>query len=346
MNIFSNCPAAQKSFALYNDDTIRPCCVWRGPTKNASINDVLDEYNKQKFDIETACKKCIAQEQIGIKSRRNTIVERTKKYNFFYDLSLSNVCNLACTMCNSLNSSKWVKIEKEVFNEQDVYVSAHQIDHNRLDEVIEHINIKSKDSKVAIEIKGGEPLIQPEVMKLVDRLKNKKNVALFFVSNLTVLDDWFTGSIKHFNKIKIYASFEGVGDTYNYIRAGADFTNFEQNLSILKKLPVEWSFSPLILNYNIGDLFAVKDFMLTHKGSIDEQLLYGPAQLNISHLPKKAQKYLNIPDDMVRTKQFLCSQSDEKQWKNFIDYTNKLDSFHKKDFWQTPTGKILEKIID
>lgn len=340
MNIFDNCPAKSDALALNPDDRIVPCCVWRGGADETNINK--------------SCAKCIAQEKRGVSSRRQKLISITKKYNFFYDLSFSNVCNMACRMCHPRFSSKWVAIQEHFGREMPVVyddeystprTTRSAINQDQVSYLIDHMNNFTRNGQlIKIEIKGGEPLIQSKVKKLLTSLENKNLIALSFISNLNELSPWFFDIIDQFEDVKIHASVEGVEDTYNYIRAGGNFDKFLKNCTYLQENNINWSFSPLILNYNVADLHRLNE-LYDHFGfEYDENVIHGPALLRPSALPDICRwDLLDIIPDNYTDLQKIIKNEFNSIWDEFKKYTKQLDSYHGSDFLKTPTGQFFNR---
>lgn len=357
MNIYEKCQANVKSFALYNDNAIRPCCVWRGGEGYSnSINKSLSEFkNYTNEQVETFCAKCIFQENSGYESQRNNIDRQLEKAVYHYDLSFSNLCNLTCRMCSSINSSKWVPLEKYLtektgFNWSEENTSRSSLvkfSKQRLSDIIDHINEHSQHNTISIEIKGGEPLIQEELKILFDNLLYLENINVKCFTNLTKLPDWFLAkadNVKHFN---LRVSIEGVNETYEYIRADSSYNTFLKNLDRLKTTKIDWDFAPMHFMYNIGDLHDLDELILSHNKPIIDNMLYGPAWLNVKILPQPARAKIleHVPDHYKLLKEVLINSPIIDKWKTFCKYTTLLDEYHSSNFLETPTGKMLESWI-
>jgi organic radical activating enzyme len=359
MNIYEQCSAGKKSFTLYNDNAIRPCCVWRGAGGYSNdINSSLKEFtNYTDEQVEQFCAKCIFQENANYESQRNCIDNDLKDALYHYDLSFSNLCNLTCRMCSSINSSKWVPLEAYLkektgvdWGEERDYAERNKLvkfSQSRLNDIIDHINKNSKTNTVSIEIKGGEPLIQDELKIFFDNLKYLENIKIRCFSNLTKLPDWFlekADTVKHFN---LRVSIEGVNNTYEYIRADSSFDEFVKNLDQLKYTDIHWDFAPMQFMYNIGDLHALDALILSYNKPIIDHMLFGPTYLNVKVLPPAARKILlrHVPNHYKILRAVITDGPIIHKWKKFCDYTKLLDEYHSSNFLETPTGKLLQPWI-
>ena len=140
------------------------------------------------------------------------------------DIRWSNVCNLSCRYCNTQDSSEWRRLQGlpiETVNKDYVESLFNEIE-------------KNKDNINHIYLLGGEPLLQKHNERLL-KIVNK-NVQIDVLTN---------GSVANLEKNKIYnllkdfkntywnLSFDNVGDRFEYVRAGADWSVLKSNISTM-----------------------------------------------------------------------------------------------------------------
>lgn len=218
--------------------------------------------NDEYIDL---CSQCYSREGKKLESKRLKYAnERNwEKNNIdpkirYLDISFSNKCNLACSMCNSTHSSHWHHLEKSmplsVANNFRKHYDKFQ--HVVLQkEVLESIFDNINDLEL-ITIKGGEPLYDKNCLVFLEKISNiKPSIKIKIVSNITSLPKQ---TIETFNKLKnleIFASIDGIGNTYNWIR-GTNFAPVEKNFQTLLEHP---NISVLGINfvlsiYNVGNI--------------------------------------------------------------------------------------------
>lgn len=372
--LFNNCLAKTHAIEINQNKSIRPCCMFKEPGvefKN-SIQETQTLFkNYTDEQLINGCKVCHQQEKNNITSRRKFFVEHliNAKNSFFYDIQMSNLCNLACTMCSPRQSSRLVPTSKWLrengmpgYDKPNLVPAKAAIwDNNMIEQLLIDINYRSKNSRVVVSIKGGEPTIQPEVLTFLNSLENKHNISLRIVTNLQVFPEIFENQIDKFYHIDLGVSIEGVGETYEYSRTHGSWTTFEKNithLTLIKKhynnLNVE--FKPVINNHTIGDLNALFEFIngtgWCKRNKIERilnNIVYFPQQLSPMILPNDIKNELisSLCKEYTNLKNILIeSDFDEKQWKLFLKFTNLLDKFNGTDFFKTPTGVMFSKYIN
>jgi hypothetical protein len=244
--------------------------VWNGPEIREVRKQVL---NNERPNV---CKPCFDLEDQGVESLRQrhiTGVIPEARINLYPDaldalnsdftmpfefptmeIKLNNLCNLKCRMCNPLDSTNW--------KDWDKVVPFYKKEQNYLVPTIESL-VKTPGQYIGpfddtanwwesfekllphfrrVEFAGGEPLMDPEHYKILDKLKPYgKNIELKYATNGTTLgisrgrtihDYW-----PHFKSIAVNISIDGIHDVYNYIRSNGDFKVIEANIKEIKKIP-------------------------------------------------------------------------------------------------------------
>jgi hypothetical protein len=93
-----------------------------------------------------------------------------------------------------------------------------------------------------VEFAGGEPLMDPQHYKILDKLKPYgANIELKYATNGTTLgiskgrtihDYW-----PYFRSVAVNVSIDGIHDVYNYIRSNSNFSEVESNIREIQKIP-------------------------------------------------------------------------------------------------------------
>ena len=164
------------------------------------------------------------------------------------ELKLSNICNLRCRMCWPKDSTPWLKDWDKV---KEFYSDG---DQQHIDDIIATYNLNNNpiinrfesnpsflenflsaaDHIEELEFAGGEPLLDPLHLKIIDRLPNPGSVILKYNTNLTklnfnrkisILEIW-----KRFKGIKLTISIDGGPDLNAHIRKNSDWTDIVENL--------------------------------------------------------------------------------------------------------------------
>ena len=231
-----------------------------------------------------------------------------------------NLCNLKCTMCNPMVSSKIAAESKKLKIPHNGWIWEGPVEVNpsknmNMDKFREDLK-KILPTTKQIEIVGGEPLLYPETFELVNWIVENdlsKNLDLRFVTNgMTVNMELFT-LFKYFKQVVIMYSIDGVGKVDEYIRTGTKWEEKVENMRNSKLIPgnIKLSVSTTIQMLNIGYLSPIDDFC-------KDVLNVAPRFNNPLSYPKWA-RAVNVPSDIKQ--KYLKNYSG----KNFINKRHVLD---------------------
>jgi len=233
-------------------------------------------------------------EKTKLKDSINSIVtDPTIKY---FDIRLSNLCNLKCRMCWPHFSSQIVK-EQQQFNKQGLPT---HYKHYNVDEWNTQKLWKSIDEQILhieeITFVGGEPTLHEDMYNLLDKLVEKgysKNIRLKITSNLTNIQQRLIESFKSFKSVVINGSIDGIEEFNDYIRHPSDWKTINKNIDKLLLIDdLKLNLTPVIQIYNIFNLrnlieWYVKKWIKTEKGEnflLSLDLLYDPNYLSVKLL--------------------------------------------------------------
>lgn len=260
---------------------VKPCCRYHERTSEylnqKSLRDIFsgEEMRRLRSDMLTGvrvpgCIRCYEEQDGGKASLR----ERYNKGSLglasidinspairWLELAISNECNLACRMCDSKYSWRWIK-EEELLGypvgkktEQDIR------------DVYGHIPTLRH-----LKITGGEPFLTPQVRQLLSFIvKNgyAKNMYLNLTTNCTVVpSDEMVALLNQFQKIELLASWDSANkEEAEYIRYPGKFEHLERTTIRLMKLHekianFELMWRPSISIHNIYFLKETIDWWL------------------------------------------------------------------------------------
>jgi len=212
----------------------------------------------------------------------------------FLEYTCSNICNQTCASCNSWFSSKWREHELEFTTEQQdqfdktpkpiLRLSDKDVD--KIIDVLPHLDF--------ITMKGGEPWADKNNIKILKHLLDvNPSCAVNIVSNMQSISEstWkMLENVDHsVTNLSIYASIDGVGKEYDWIRGG----NFNQTVENLerwydvtkKKIWIQ----PFVSIFNFFSLDKISDYFLSkpyiHGISMSNIGQY-PSYIKAQHLPK------------------------------------------------------------
>jgi len=270
MNPNTFCAYPFNSLFLGADGGVKPCCsssLVIGDINKDLINEILQsplakEVRQSIIDNKWhySCGQCKRLEEMGSRTERTGVLDQIDKFQNAtsetfvlekLDLRWSNVCNLACNYCYEYFSSQWASIK-------GIKVNANK---NLAEESIFALIDENKDSILNINLLGGEPLLQKQNHKLIDILPNKR---YYILSNLST-DVPNNEIVKKLVQNRYAAwgiSFETIGDKFEYVRHGAKWNTFNNNLRFLKNTGVRGiNAHPLYCSYSAYNLCEYYDYL-------------------------------------------------------------------------------------
>ena len=349
----SFCPMPWTGLMYNFDGKIKNCIRSAGPLgniKDQPIESILVENNRPRqqqiveqqpvdtchtcYDLERGKKGFdhISDRIFYIRELKSTPIDTYQIGNFdlqTVDVRWTNLCNFACVYCGPEFSSKWsdeLKIRHQTPTEQQTTDFKNYIyDHaGRLKHVY---------------LAGGEPLLMKENLILLEKLNPNVNIRIN--TNLSKVDTRVFEAVCEFPNVHWTVSVETLAQEFEYIRHGGSWTDFLDNLKIIKQLDHKISFNMLhfLLNYN--SIFDCVDFLKAqgfHNNSFVIGALLQPDYLNIRHLPEdvlnsvknKLQDRINqkpgyLLEDSYRNMLHYIGIPFEKNIKQSIDKLSKLD---------------------
>jgi len=275
-----SCAAIDHGVTVFPTGKIGPCC-----RISADYLKPLSELsNSERFaDLKTpeppdACRACIDDEYRGMTSYRTMFnsLATTQSGLQFVDIRNTNLCNLKCRYCGPHFSSQWARELQHA-----IPIVSAVIDKKLL----------ITDSLHWMYFTGGEPLINGEHWDLLEELiatDQAQRITLVYNTNLTTLkykDRSIVDIWAHFKKVDIKCSIDAVGQTFEYIRSGAEWNKVNDNIDILQKLPVNIVLSPVISVLNIWNIGELCEYARLKKIKITPIVLSGPDYLALDVIP-------------------------------------------------------------
>lgn len=272
-----------------------PCCIanQHHPVGNANQMSMMELVNSEKMNDlrrdmldgikNPLCTACYSHEDQGIRSFRQTSNQNFGKYfdeslastdvtgelgNFkmrYFDLRLSNICNMKCRTCNSHYSSQW---ENEDAKQGTTLITIDKINKNKyIEDILLHIPYMD----VAY-FAGGEPLITEEHYIMLEemirlgrtdiQLRYNTNMSNLKYKNKDLLDLW-----KQFSqKIEVYASLDDFGPRAEYIRSGTNWAQVEENFRRVRNVSyVNMQINSVLSIFNFTTFSEFYHYLLDNK---------------------------------------------------------------------------------
>lgn len=248
--------------------------------------------------------KWLHREKTRLTDNWQTVVDEPKIR--YFDIRLSNLCNLKCRMC-------WPHFSSQIVKEQKQFAAAGLPTHYKNYDVQEwdttllwqgiENNLISLEE---ITFVGGEPTLHEEIYTLLDQLVEtgqSNEIRLKYTTNLTNIQPKTLEYMRHFKNTVINGSIDGVGATNDYIRYPSDWETIEKNifklLTLRRKQYEHWrstslTLTPVIQIYNVFNIHDLVQWYVTNWLSIyhmskkyfilNLDLLYDPSYLSVKRL--------------------------------------------------------------
>lgn len=186
------------------------------------------------------------------------------------ELHFSNVCNQGCVYCGPEHSS-FIETERIRFGYLEDKISKSENSELFYNQFVNWFD-KFGNKLKRLNILGGEPFYQPEVLSLLDNIedKNLPNLQLMITSNINIEYIRFAGILnklsrlidsKKINSVEVVCSLDGLGKEEEYVRYGFTEEVFLRNLNELSKhhnISTRVHFTLCSLNIKCSHILAEK----------------------------------------------------------------------------------------
>ena len=249
------------------------------------------------------CRVCAVQEQQGSQSLRQKTNADYKIFEQYADkmlahynyptpqpieieLQLTNLCNLKCLMC--------VETESSGIHSENKTLKIHQIngtDYKVTPEEITQIEEWIKTQPQLINLRGGEPLVVPEIKRLLKWAIDSKlldNTQVHITTNATRLDSEWLDILNAIPNLRVMVSVDAVGQLNDYIRFGSDWTTIEENVKAISKIPnVTLLVHAAVQNLNILSFDQLIKWCEEQGYYLGYQIVTYPKIFSVTNLPKE-----------------------------------------------------------
>jgi pyruvate-formate lyase-activating enzyme len=233
---------------------------------------------------------------------------------YYYEVRLSNKCNLMCRTCNP-EYSHLIDQEYKKFN--IIYPEPWDPDSFRYSK-LDHININQLTPKTRVYLTGGEPSIMTEVLSFMEQCIALGRVDFDFTlgTNGVKLSPKFLKLCSHFTNMNFSVSLDGYGKVNDYWRWGSDWDTIIKNTHILKGQGHTISINCVPGIFNVTSLHLLYEFL-------DKEFPHTGIYLQINHVG--IQSAYNHPDaklvveSMRRCQQTKTYHIDGKSNRTTID---------------------------
>lgn len=271
------CSVPWNHFEVFSNGSIRTCApgISLGNINDSSIEEILNDQPilsiKQDLlddKLNVNCNKChrmtTDNEHFDLRNYYNPMF---KSFDIDYtditafelhgiDLHWNNTCNFKCVYCFPQKSSS-------IAEEQKLTVDKNNSENVNM--IIDMV-VKNQYSMKEIYLSGGEPLLIKHNALLLSQIENK-DLPLRVNSNISLATDFnpVFAEIKKFKHVLWTISSEAFDDRFNYIRHGADWSKFLNNLDTIKKLGHNIRLNSVFFIGSIQSMFDnIEYFIKTH----------------------------------------------------------------------------------
>lgn len=271
------------------------------------------------------CKTCYKYEKKGIESSRQfetldwaskldlESLEDLKKLEHpsYYEIRLSNKCNLMCRSCRPEHSHL---IEKEY--------KIHNIKHPRplpfKFSNFSHVDIKSLNNKSRIYLTGGEPTVMQDFYDFCDQCVELEHTDFDFTigTNAQTFTPKFWSVINHFSNMNFSVSVDGFGKYNDYQRWKSDFDTVMANAKKLEEQGHNVTFLVVPGIFNVTNLHSLFEYFDQHfpRTALYVQINHNELQSAYNHpFPEL------VVESMKKCQQTKIYHSDGRSCKSTVD---------------------------
>lgn len=322
----------QKVFLLNLNRTASCCRADPIPLTKQSIDNYLDLWAHESQQLAQGvelpgCKHCWSAENKGqISYRQQPFMVDSN----VVEIHIDNACNQMCSYCSPKFSSTWENNVKQFGNFVDISKSAKE--NLKVSEVNNQDNIEFwinelKDflsrGPVGLRLLGGEPLMQRQNLQRLLELNTDTISVLKINTNLNPPSNKFLKwMLDAFPKDKLV--FEISLDTvpeYNAIpRAGFDVKKFEENLDLLVRHNISFTFMSVVSVLSIFSFNKFQNWLDKNNYQSKFSQLNNPDCLSPEYLPEQFKNSIlthQLPDSISRMLSYTSKSVDLKLFEQY-----------------------------
>jgi hypothetical protein len=232
---------------------------------------------------------------------------------YYYEIRLSNKCNLMCRSCKP-EYSHLIDQEYKKFKINHPDAALQTFAYSSLS----NVDINKLTPKTRVYLTGGEPTVMSEVLLFMEQCIAVNQVDFDFTlgTNAAKLSPKFLSLTKHFTNMNFSVSLDGYGKINDYWRWGSDWDTVIENIHILKNQGHTISINCVPGIYNVTNLHLLYEFL-------DREFPHAGIYLQINHVGiQSAYNHPNaelVVESMLRCQQTKMYHTDGKSNRTTID---------------------------
>lgn len=358
------CSVPWNHFAIFTDGSISTCTKGK-KIKNINDVDLIDflQYNNYlknvKIDLfndipNKNCTACNSLENNNyaflrdlynpkfIKSEVN--YRDTKSFTLLgADLHWGSTCQLKCITC-------WDKQSSSIAKEENKPILT--VSNENADKVITEI-VKSQHQLKELYLSGGEPTLINHNYRLLKKLNENKlpdDCEIRINTNMMFDDDnKIINELKRFPNVLFTISADNTFEKFEYIRRGASWNKFIENLSNLQKTHFKWRLNSVFFVASAYDLANTQNFFIDNFGINDftiNQVGMGKTSIRCRNLPNEVSnkckdritehQLKNASNDNLKGQLDNClKELSHEQEESYIPFFERIDKLEKSNWKET-----------
>jgi MoaA/NifB/PqqE/SkfB family radical SAM enzyme len=290
------CAAPWRGLHINPRGDVKTCCAGNpnmlGNLNTQTIEQILnsDLMAEIRSDLSQGrpheyCSNCVRAERFGADSERKWHNDVNPDFDFagagteyhypvIVDVRWNTTCNLSCNYCGESCSSKWAAIKNIPFK------SGARPYYEQVCDFIEqhHAHIHE------VALVGGEPLLLPENDRLLDVVPADAIITLITNLNVDLENNKIFKKLTTRQKVGWSMSFDNIGERFEYVRHGGEWSMLTKNLTTIKELmrsQGQWGGIHAVYNiYNATRICELREFAEQTGTTVLWQNLFQPEYLD------------------------------------------------------------------
>jgi sulfatase maturation enzyme AslB (radical SAM superfamily) len=269
---------------------------------------IIEQVRQQMLDgvRPSACNKCWKLEDLGLQSDRQLknsmldyysdtdieVLYKQAKNNqasiVSYKIDTSTTCNSTCVTCGPELSTAWHKLESK----------SRSISIKRPALILKSSakTLINFETAVAINFRGGEPLLSKTNFFILEQLIAHKNTDCFiaFTTNGSIIPNEYQISLlKQFKNLNFNFSIDGINRVFEYLRYPLAWTDILKTIEFCRQMKFDVSVSYTISNLNVMYHKETTQWFKDNSIPYINNIVHAPIHYNPTSLPLAVKNWIN-----------------------------------------------------